>query len=411
MSLAQIKRTLIVCPSVVVLNWQAEAAKWAPEITWVAIRSRAHLEAVAADPPPAPYALSLSWGLLRLVREPLASLALQAVVADEIHYASGLDSQRTQALLWLGQRLSCTHRIGLTGTEVRNRPKELWPLLRFVDPLRFRAFTRFGERFCGPRWKKIPGGRARTYEGASHVKQLNRLLRGYALRREKTDVLTEVPPKTRAFVPVLYSPGEQARVAATFAAIKKRIGLEGTAARAWALGRLGRLRQEAGIAKVGAAAEWISEARANGEPVVVFLYHTEVHEQLLAELAERKIKALSIVGSTSMPKRQRFVQAFMDGAADVIIGSTAMKEGVTLTRSRLTLHIERWWVPADEEQAEDRTVRIGQHRAVVNTYLHLQGSIDDYVAKLVEEKRGLLQALHDRTPLEGRMLQLLGLPE
>jgi SNF2 family DNA or RNA helicase len=132
------------------------------------------MEAIAVSPPEGRFAISLSWGLLRLVRDELVSLRLDTIVADEIHYASNPDSQRTQALLWLGTRLWAERRIGLTGTEIRNRPKELWPLLRFLDPIRFRVFERFGERFCGPRTKRIRGRggktiKVREYNGASKL--------------------------------------------------------------------------------------------------------------------------------------------------------------------------------------------------------------------------------------------------
>lgn len=396
------ERVLVVCPSVVLINWQREAARWAPAIAFTPIRSQEELAAFIARPHlPRRFAVSVSWGLLRLVKDALIGLRFDTVVADEIHYASNPESQRTQALLELGMQPWCERRLGLTGTEVRNRPKELWPLLRFVDPLRFRVFARYGERFCGPKNKKVPiDGKQvmiREYNGVSKIRELNELLRGYAIRRDKKQVLTEIPEKTRQMLPVPWTVDEQRTVAVRFERIKKKIGLDGTGEQLWAMGQLTELRKEAGLAKVPIATELIADTVRSGEPVIVFLYHHEVREALEKGLAEAGISSLSIVGETPPKKRDEYVQAFQDGKADVIIGSTAMKEGVTLHRARITLHVERFWVPADEEQAEDRACRFGQRRAVLNWYLHLEGSMDDYMAKVIEAKREILNALHDRS--------------
>lgn len=394
-----VRRVLIVCPSVVTLNWKQEAQRWAPTIPLTVGKStRSVRKLLAADPicPPGRWGLIVSWGLLARVVPELIAAGFDTVIADEIHNAKTPTAQRTRALHeigWLAER-----RLGASGTEISNRPKEVWPLLSFVDPLAFPLFKPYGELYCGARTEYYRGREIRTYKGASRLKQLNALSRKYTQRREKRAVLPQLPPKRRQFLPLdppaAFSRNYKAQIKAL------RSGEDDQA-----MGKIAVMRKEVGLAKVDAAIAWITAAVANGEPVIAFLHHRDVYTALCAGLTG--LRVTSIVGATTQKQRHDRVAAFQAGEYDVIIGSMAMKEGVTLTRSAFTLHIERWWVSGDEDQSEDRACRIGQTRGVLNTYLHLRDSLDDYVHALIESKRAVIATVQDRSPIHHDVLRAL----
>ena len=106
--------------------------------------------------------------------------------------------------------------------------------------------------------------------------------------------------------------------------------------------------------------------------------------------------------------------AFQDGELEVVIGSEACKEGVTLTRACHVLFLEYWWTPGDLSQAEDRVHRYSQDRPVLVTYLHLGGStsarsLDDHVVGLLTDKSAVISRINDRRgSFEARLLRIMG---
>jgi len=90
-----------------------------------------------------------------------------------------------------------------------------------------------------------------------------------------------------------------------------------------------------------------------------------------------------------------------------MIGSEAIKEGVTLTRAALSLQVEYWWTPGDHDQAEDRLCRNTQTRPVLNVYLQLEGTLDDHIAKLIEKKRDVVTETLDRDAFHRMTLRQL----
>jgi SNF2 family DNA or RNA helicase len=405
-------RALFITPTSVAVNWQREAATWAPSLALSVVPSKRRLpkanEWLQGEERGG---LVLTWGLLRTCVDALLDARFDTIVADEAHNLKELTSQRTAAFEHLA--LFCERRLLLTGTSVRNRPKELYPLLRLIDPLRFPVFRPYGERYCGPRDQHIGGGRTvRQYRGRSHVAELNVLSRPYLLRREKIHVLQDLPKKRRQ---TLRLAAPTARFAKEYRkAIEELRETEGADGGS-ALGKLGALRKKVGLAKVDAALDWIDQSLLNGEPAVVFVYHKDVHQALAEGLStrtitddngkKRPVRFAAIVGGTPLKQRQAITDAFQAGDLDVLIGSEACKEGITLTRSAYTLHVEYWWTPGDMAQSEDRISRIGQTRPTLHVRLHLEDSLDDHVARLLSSKQQTIDTLMDRSPIDRLVLE------
>jgi SNF2 family DNA or RNA helicase len=396
------RRLLVVAPASVTGNWHNEGVRWAPDVPLVVLRGSRKVEkdlAMVRDPSVPRAGVVVSWGLLHLVRDVLEEIGFDTVIGDEAHRAKEMSARRTQAFVALAH--AAPRRLLLTGTYVRSRPREMWALLHALVPRSLAIFAPYGDRYCKPKKNHTADGRVvKVYRGAAHLDELRRRTMPWVLRRTKAQVLPNLPPKRRQFLPI----EADAAVARQLRLLEAE--LAGMEDEERAYGLLARMRQIVGLAKVEAALEWIEDAVAQGEPVVTFLHHTSVHEALCKGLDARKIRHVSIVGGVPNKRRTEIAQAFQDGEYDVFLGSAAAQEGLTLTRSSHTFHIERWLVPGEEEQAEDRVHRIGQFWPVQNTYLRLVGTVDDKIHALVEQKRATVGAIMDRTSVE-RDLMLL----
>ena len=386
---AAARRALIVCPGSVLVNWTREGARWAPTWTSSVAWSSRDLEKVALAPYPDRHATVVSWGLLS---RPSAFAALRrmgfdAVIVDEAHYAKNAEAARTRSVLELLH--DARIRLPLSGTPLKSRPAEFWTLLHAVDPIRFHSFFPWGETFCGAKDRRIGARVVRVYTGSARLPQLARLTTPYVLRREKAEVLTELPPKTRQTLPLRASRDLVRETVDLLQQLRDqaRAGEENPRA----LGAIGRLRQKIGLSKVDAAVEWATDAHASGEPSVLFVYHQEVANQLVLGLRKAGLRVGVILGSTAAKERQPIVDAFQAGELDAIVGSESIKEGISLVRAALSCQVEYWWTPGDMEQAEDRLWRNRQTRPVTNVYLHAEGTLDDHVAKLVEDKRDVVR--------------------
>jgi SWI/SNF-related matrix-associated actin-dependent regulator 1 of chromatin subfamily A len=271
-------------------------------------------------------------------------------------------------------------RIELTGTPVLNAPHELIPQLDILGVLdQFGGRKAFCDRYC-PVWEMPIKIQRRGKEieikiekhGARNLDELNRRLREVCMiRREKSEVLSELPAKTRA---TLWVPGSKPEMKG-YRALER----ENTTPAV----KLTWLRHQLGLAKVRDALDWLED---HPEPVVVWVHHRDVASAMLDVL-----RCPAIRGQMPASERQAAVDAFQRGDASRIVCSIqAASTGYTLTAATNALFVEQAWTPATLEQAEDRLHRIGQHRAVVSWYMAVPDTMDEHVFRLLRRKAAVV---------------------
>ncbi len=281
------------------------------------------------------------------------------------------------------------HRLMLTGTPVLNRPVEMFTLLRALKPAEYDNFFRYAKRYCGAEQT----GYGWDFGGATNQAELRERLKDVMIRREKDQVLTDLPAKRRVTVDVELS-NQKEYDRAEFGgrrALKAAIKTHDHAA---ALTLLNDLRKLAGEGKVKTALEWLENMLEGGGSVIVFAHHKHILDALEAGLAELGVRTVRVDGDVPVVARQQAVDDFQAGLARVFLGTPgAAGVGLTLTKAQDVLFVEREWTPSEEEQAEDRAHRIGQTGSVTAWYLNAAGTVDEHFEALVSAKRRVIKNL------------------
>ena len=407
---------VVVCPASLKLNWEKETQKWLPDKSIQILEGRKPKIKYKAD------VTIINYDILANHVAPLLKQArgshpkIKAVIFDESHYMKNSQAKRTKAGEALAQGISANGlKLCLTGTPVTNSPHELISQLKILDKLNeFGGWYGFARRYCAA----YKGRFGWDLSGAAHLDELNNMLRKTCyIRRRKEDVLSELPPKQRTLIPIIIDNqeeydrveedvitwlGERAANDETFlesiaslsvnerkAAMQKRAATaEQKAEKAERLVRIEMLKQVAAQGKISQIVQFIKEFVEQGEKVVVFANHRNVQQDLRNAFPG----CASISGRDSQQKRQDSIDRFQNdrNCMVAICSLKAAGIGITLTASSNVVFTELGWTPAEHDQAEDRCHRIGQNDSVNAWYIIGKDTIDESIAKLIEEKRSIV---------------------
>jgi superfamily II DNA or RNA helicase len=404
---------LVVAPTSLIGNWQAEAARFAPTLqvrSWGDEADRAALLLAAG----AHHVVLLSYPLLQLNAEAFQARGWHTLVLDEAQALKNAATKRSQA----AQALQADFTLALSGTPVENRLAELWAIMRVCNPGLLGSAARFNDRFA----TRIERDGDREAQ-----RLLRRLIAPFVLRRTKAQVLHDLPPRTELALSVQPDDAERAHYEAlrrqALAAAERSLAQGGGQAQINVLAQLMRLRRaacdprlvspELGItgAKVQAFAELALELAANGHKALVFSQFVDFLALLRQPLDEAGIPYQVLDGSTPSAERTRRVAAFQRGEGTLfLISLKAGGFGLNLTAADYVVIADPWWNPAAEDQASGRAHRIGQQRPVTVYRLVSAGTIEERIVELHQHKRaladGVLEAEEGTTgaPLDAQAL-------
>lgn len=338
--------------------------------------------------------------------EMLRSLDPKLIIIDEFHYIKTRQALRTKACVQLAK--GCPHIIPLSGTPINNRPVEFFPTLQLVAPKDFSSFWKFAFQYCDPK----PGfrGRGWDFSGASNLDELHIRVSKYMIRRLKTEVAKELPPKIRTTLPIcITNKKEYQKAEEDFLGwLEKMSGKEAALRAAGAVGltRLGALKRLAAEGKLKAAVRWIEDyLEESGEKLIVFC----VHRKILEALLEHFPTSASIHGGVDASKRQAEVDRFENDPKCRTFLGQLKAAGVGLDglhrAASSVLFLELGWSFADHEQAEDRALRIGTVADSINIYYLLaRDTVDEKIMVLLEKKHDICNKV-----LDGKIREVLGL--
>ncbi len=398
--------SLIVAPTSVCMNWENEARRFAPTLNPQILGSGDRQKMLDNL---APYDLLIcSYGLLQQEQaaEMLAKINFQTVILDEAQAIKNTATRRSQGAM----NLQAEFKIIMTGTPLENHLGELWNLFRFINPGLLGSLEQFNQRFAGP----IERDRSNQAK-----QQLKKLIQPFILRRTKTQVLQELPPRTEIPIFVELSSEETAFYEAlrreSLAVLNSNDAQPGQK-HLQILAAISKLRRSCcntrlanpnislPSSKLAAFGEIVEELLDNKHKALVFSQFVD-HLQLIKEhIEQRGIRYQYLDGSTPAKDRQARVDAFQRGEGELfLISLKAGGVGLNLTAADYVIHMDPWWNPAVEDQASDRAHRMGQQRPVTIYRMIAKNTIEEKIVALHSHKRDLADSLLDGADISGKM--------
>ncbi len=394
LSRAQAGPVLVVAPTSVCDNWIRECKQFAPSLNPLPFGGTRRQELVESLKPGD--LLVCSYTMLQQEQELLCGRTWEIIVLDEAQAIKNMNTKRSRAAM----SLKGNFRLITTGTPMENHLGELWNLFNFINPGLLGTLEQFQRRFAQP-IEQVKSEEARNH--------LRRLIQPYILRRTKTQVLKELPPRTEILLKVELSPEERnfyeavrRQAIANLEETGRKTGNTASNTSIQILAELTRLRLAACNPRLVAPESRIASAKlelfgrvvgdltSSGHRALVFSQFVK-HLALVREYLDRQgISYRYLDGSTPKTKRQIEINAFQEGDSDLfLISLKAGGLGLNLTAADYVIHLDPWWNPAIEDQASDRAHRIGQTRPVTVYRLISRATIEEKIVHLHQEKRNL----------------------
>lgn len=394
------RSSVVVCPKTLLYNWKLEAKKFFPRLK-VLIYDGSPVERWALVEKIKDYDLVIvSYGTLKQDESPFSKFRFNYAVLDEAQFIKNHATKNAQIV----KKLNADYRLALTGTPLENSVQELWSIYDFLMP----AFLGNHEHFT--RHFKKPIMDAGDRQALEH---LRRKIESFMLRRTKGEVLKELPPKIEqesicqlsADQNVLYQQILSQVRGEVFEAVRVR-GFQ--SAQINILAGLTKLRQACNhpalltknkdwhaykSAKLEMCLELVDEVVESRRKVLIFSQFTQMLDIISAALKEKDIPNVYLSGKTR--DRQNLVDKFnTDPTIPVfLISLRAGGTGLNLTAADTVIIFDPWWNPSVENQAADRTHRIGQTKTVNVYRLLTSGTIEEKIKVLKQKKQRLFNAL------------------
>jgi SWI/SNF-related matrix-associated actin-dependent regulator 1 of chromatin subfamily A len=306
----------------------------------------------------------------------------KTIIADEVQYIADPETIRARAILQISQALPDSKKLFISGTPYETKTAQFFTCLSILDPLEFNNRYKFLMRYCDP-VKTFFGWK---FDGLSNAEELHAKISRFMIRRLKKDVLTQLPPKIRAVVPMQVSSSERKIYDEVDWQFEQDI-ISGKKDKSAQIGHISHLKKASYQAKEKAVIKWIKDYLTfQNKKLVVFIYHHSTYDSLMQEFGYCSV---GLTGETPADKRQEIVDRFQnDDKIYLFIGQIkASGVGLTLTKASATCFVEFGSTAPQHEQAEDRVHRIGQEAdSVMAYYLILENSIEQDIMATLERR-------------------------
>ncbi|MEE4240555.1 MAG: DEAD/DEAH box helicase [Desulfopila sp.] len=395
--------SLVVAPTSVSTNWQTEVNRFTPTLNLVTLptknRSKAIKKLGSFD------LLITTYTLLQQEARLLSQVNWQTIILDEAQAIKNAATKRSKAAM----SLKAEFKLITTGTPIENHLGELWNLFNFINPGLLGSINSFNEKYAIP---------IERFQDRDAKFKLKKLIRPFILRRIKSQVLEELPPRTDVTLQVEMSTDE----AHFYEALRQNAldilesNKEKKGRHLQILTEIMKLRQaccnprlispdtsiESSKLKIfSSVVEELIGGRHKALVFSQFIGHLKIIREYLDA---KKISYQYLDGSTPSRDRKQRVEDFQAGKGDLfLISLKAGGLGLNLTAADYVIHMDPWWNPAIEDQASDRAHRIGQTRPVTIYRLVCKNSIEEKIVKLHQDKRDLAGSLLEGSDISAKM--------
>lgn len=393
-----LKPSLVICPSSLTLNWFNEIKKFAPSLKVLLINGNAQERKNKIEKINDYNVIIESYDILKrdieIYKE--KNYEFKYAIADEAQYIKNNNTQNFKAI----KEINAETRFALTGTPIENSLSELWSIFDFVMPGYLFSYRKFKELYETPIVKN---------EDQSAMKKLKMLIEPFILRRIKEEVLTELPDKTITILNNEMEEEQQKIYMSYMAQVKQEIeteisvnGFEKSQIKILSL--LMRLRQicchpslfienyKGESSKLKQCIQIVKDAIESGHKILLFSGYTTMFEIIEQELKKENITYYKLTGQTKVGDRIKLVDEFNENP-DIKVFLISLKAGGTglnLIGADMVIHYDPWWNLSAENQATDRTYRIGQKKNVQVYKLITKNSIEEKIYELQQKKAKLI---------------------
>ena len=318
------------------------------------------------------------------------------IIADEAQYIKNNNTKNAKAI----KQINADTKYALTGTPIENSLNELWSIFDFIMPDYLFTYKKFKQNFETQIVKE---------NDEKALYKLKLLIEPFVLRRTKKEVLKELPDKATSILSNEMTEEQEKIYLSYLAQAKNELnqeieekGFEQTRIKILAL--LTRLRQicchpslfvsnykgESG--KLNQCIELVKDGINSGHKMLLFSGYTSMFEIIEKELNKNNISYLKLTGKTKVSERLELINEFNNNN-DIKVFLISLKAGgtgINLTSADMVIHYDPWWNISVENQATDRTHRIGQTKKVQVYKLITKNSIEEKIYDLQKRKEELI---------------------
>ena len=386
------KTNLVVCPSSLLLNWQDEIHKFSSTLTCQCVYGSLQKRKLAINTFQGVDILITTYDYIRQDYKLYQDYQFEYLILDEAQYIKNPKTKNATSV----KTLKAKHRFALTGTPIENSLAELWSIFDFLMPNYLFNYHYFQSHYETPIVKN---------HDEQKQQELKKLISPFILRRNKKDVLTELPEKIEKTISLEFNKEEQKLYLANLVQINKdlqeQLNYE-KIDRIAILTMLTRLRQiccEPRVlyenitnisSKLEGCLDLIRNFQGNNQKVLLFSSFTSVLDLIIEELEKEQISYYKLTGNTKKEERHRLVNQFQsDNTTVFLISLKAGGTGLNLTAAEAVIHFDPWWNMSAQNQATDRAHRIGQKKTVTVYKLVMKDSIEEKILDLQAKKKNL----------------------
>lgn len=378
-------KSLIVAPTSLIYNWQDEFQRFAKDLKIGVIHGSKEDRIKVLDNRNEYDVLITTYGTLRNDFDLYKDIIFDYCIIDEGQNIKNPLAQNTDSV----KKINSKVRFALTGTPIENNLMELWSIFDFIMPGYLYNEERFQDKFINA--------------GEENIDELKTLIRPFILRREKKDVLKDLPNKIEKKFLVEMTMSQNIIYKSYMKSIKDKLK-NSKEDKIAIFSYLTKLRQlcldpsliiddyKGGSGKFKIAMELIREGVNERKKILLFSQFTSVLKNISKLLEKEDIEYLYLDGATNASERIKLVNEFNKNSNIklFLISLKAGGTGLNLTSANLVIHFDPWWNPAIEDQATDRAHRIGQKNLVEVIKLVCKETIEEKIITLQEDKKELI---------------------
>ncbi|MGB4439072.1 MAG: SNF2 helicase associated domain-containing protein, partial [Sedimentibacter sp.] len=390
--------SIVICPTSLVYNWKSEIEKFSPDISALIIIGNANQRHELISTINDYELIFTSYDLIKRDIELYQNLEFKYCILDEAQYIKNSTTQNAKAV----KLIKSDVRFALTGTPIENSLADLWSIFDFIMPGFLLTYRKFKDKYEIPIVKE---------EDKEILKRLHKQIQPFILRRLKKDVLKELPDKieTISYAHMettqkkLYS-AELIKLNSQFNNETEKNGFDKSQIKILAM--LTRLRQiccdpslcfenyKGGSAKLDLCMEIVKNSIENGHKLLIFSQFTSMLNIIEKHLRINFIDYYMLTGATKSMERLEMANKFNQDKTPVfLISLKAGGTGLNLTGADVVIHFDPWWNISAQNQATDRTHRIGQNNKVQVFKLIAKDTIEEKIEKLQQNKSDLAESV------------------